>query len=464
MRSSAMANFTQGYFIDAGSISAVLLEPTGNTSEAEDVHCLGLCILQGRPSWRGLRILGDETILNGLTEWKDDIIRRFKTTLYSADILGGIIAFGGKYELDSRIFKGLVEAWCSETNTFIFLMGILVSFFGISGYYEGQWLQAAFLSLWLCKFIMPSGQRDTIRPEVFVMASKLGEGLRVALAPAVLCSIQVALGHMASNLRGPSNSNYRFPIHFLATWIHSHFRGTCTGVKFDAEVIRVLNRMQISEIYFHAQPYNPHRCEPCWKANTFVCSLVKEYVRAYFSSGIDSLVENELNPKKICKSIPRSLLVEPQRGVCHDHSPLIDAKAIAANPQDIAPHEIEDSIPSRYNPEVDYELTPSVSKDNLDSPQNTIRTMELVGEEISNENLVGEEIDSDNLAGEEIYGKGLNGEENDSEKIDGKKNCTEGLIGKEICREELVVYEFAGEEFTSEELADERSPRKKEGG
>ncbi|XP_020112235.1 uncharacterized protein LOC109726840 [Ananas comosus] len=69
-----------------------------------------------------------------------------------------------------------------------------------------------------------------------------------------------------------------------------------------------------------------------------------------------------------------------------------------------------------------------------------IRTMELVGEEISNENLVGEEIDSDNLAGEEFYGKGLNGEENDNEKIDGKKNRTEGFIGKEICREELVVY------------------------
>nr|CAD1821664.1 unnamed protein product [Ananas comosus var. bracteatus] len=338
-----MANFTQGYFLDVGSDNVVLLEPTGNTSGAEDVHCLGLCILQGRPSWRGLRILGDGTVLNGLTEWKNDIIRQFKTTLCSADILGGIIAFRGKYELDLRIFKGLVEAWCSESNTFHFPYGeIGISLWDIrvlggipilgemyeefiprncdldiysasltslltvyewltirnqrGPVYYNHWIdywyrgdiasssrprlisndehcigppirdngyRAAFLSLWLCKFIMPSGQRDTIRPEVFVIASKLGEGLKVALAPAVLCSIQVALDR--------------------------------------------------------------------------------------------------------------------------DHNPLIDAKTIVANPQGIAsPREIEDSIPSRYNPEVDYETTPSVSKHDSDSPQDTW----VVEEDVSDTNMV----------------------------------------------------------------------------
>nr|CAD1821502.1 unnamed protein product [Ananas comosus var. bracteatus] len=175
-----MANFTLGYFIDAGSDNAVLLEPTRNTSGADDVHCLGLCILQG--------------------------------------------------------------------------------------------------------------QRDTIRPEVFVMAAKLGEGLKVALALAVLCSIQVALDHLNENTYSP-------------------------------------------------------------------------------------MMGNEVEPPLVLASFEEG---------GRDHNPLIDAKAIVADPQDIAsPREIEESIPSRYNPEVDYEPTPSVSKDNLDSPQDTW----VVDEDVSDTNM-----------------------------------------------------------------------------
>nr|CAD1844070.1 unnamed protein product [Ananas comosus var. bracteatus] len=459
-----MANFTQGYFIDTGSDNIVLLEPTENTSGAEDVHCLGLCILQGRPSWRGLRILGDGTVLNSLTEWKDDIIQRFKTTL--------------------------------------------------------------------C-------QRDTIRPEVFVMASKPGEGLKVALALAMLCSIQVALGHMASDPRGPSNSNYRFPIHFwqrgfiLTSEITSYnsrrhhqdarksrihlwqqdkfvwrpFPFAPSKEGWVHEIVNLVGMMEFPDNIkeylmsirhsiiplrmgniLHAQPYNPHRFARQFgfdqhyardadnimrivleKPTRLYALWWRSMLEPYFSSRIDSLVEHELNPKKTHKSIPRSLPVESRRGardispfahtakqnllaesahlslqqtheipdvpnssllvhnrfepnIVNDrtaakrgfpktraaetrkdpmlmhqwprralqekkntyspmignevepplvlasfeeggrnHNLLIDARAIVADLQGIAsPREIEDSIPSRYNPEVDYEPTLSV--------------------------------------------------------------------------------------------------------
>nr|CAD1831615.1 unnamed protein product [Ananas comosus var. bracteatus] len=95
----------------------------GDKSGAKDIHCLGLRILQGRPSWRGFKTLGDRTALDVLVEWRDDVIRRFEGPLHSSDILGGIITFRDRYELDSRIFKGLIEAWCLETNTFYFPYG-----------------------------------------------------------------------------------------------------------------------------------------------------------------------------------------------------------------------------------------------------------------------------------------------------------------------------------------------------
>nr|CAD1817063.1 unnamed protein product [Ananas comosus var. bracteatus] len=84
------------------------------------------------------------------------------------------------------------------------------------------------------------------------------------------------------------------------------------------------------------------------------------------------MIGNEVEPPLVLASFEED----------RDRNPLIDAKTIVADPQDIASP--RDSIPSRYNPEVDYETTPSVSKHDSDSPQDTW----VVEEDVSDTNMV----------------------------------------------------------------------------
>nr|CAD1818287.1 unnamed protein product [Ananas comosus var. bracteatus] len=498
-----MASFTQRYFTDAGSDNAILLEPVGDKSGAEDIHCLGLRILQGRPSWRGFKTLGDRTALDGLVEWRDDVIRRFEGLLHLSGILGGIIAFGGRlrYITDDERYSGPPI--------------------------KDDGYLAAFLALWLCKFIMPSGERNTIRPEVFVMASKLGKGTKIALAPAILCAIQVALCQMSSDPQGPSHSSCRFPIHFWAAWVHSHFRGTCIREKIDQVILKTLKHTRVPEMLrfkdakitsynsrkpqhdarrsrvnlwqqekfvwrpfpfalsregwvheiidlsrmtefpdnvkeylmsirhsviplrmgniFHAQSYNPHRFarqfgfdqhyvrdtdniagiaasagvlmgedfrrlesqdlkRPRVDASMATTSVTKasQIHTKWFpeeklpspTPSRDNLNENTYSPMIGNEVEPLPVLASFDEG--HDRNLLIDAKIIVADPQDIASHEIEDSIPSRYNPEVDYEPTPSISKANSGSLQDTVIFIRpayedhslVVNEDVSDTNTV----------------------------------------------------------------------------
>nr|CAD1825959.1 unnamed protein product [Ananas comosus var. bracteatus] len=171
--------------------------------------------------------------------------------------------------------------------------------------------KAAFLSLWLYKFIMPSGQRDTIRPEVFVMASKLAK----------------------QNL--------------LAESAHHSLQQTY-------EIPDVPN----SSLLVH---------------NRFEPNIVTDQIAAKRGLPEDSSRRDPKRPHVDASMAAMSVTRENGR----NHNPLIDVRAIVADLQGIAsPREIEDSIPSRYNLEVDYEPTPSVSKDNSDSSQKTRQKVE----------------------------------------------------------------------------------------
>ncbi|XP_020081100.1 uncharacterized protein LOC109704742, partial [Ananas comosus] len=236
-----------------------------------------------------------------------------------AEILRAIIAFKGKYGKNPKLFKSLVELWCSETNTFHLPYGeVGISLWDIKELgglsiigemYDAfvpsnselknypcnlrqllsvyEWLvnrRPAFLALWLCKFVMPSGKKDVIRPETFIMASQMAHGTRFALATAVLCAIQAALGRMVSDRRGPAYPYCRFPINFLFAWVGARFEKVYTRrpIREDIKSMPCLKKVpdMLSFMYAISTPFDSKRARQhlrdernfIWRPYSFNCS------------------------------------------------------------------------------------------------------------------------------------------------------------------------------------------------
>ena len=58
------------------------------------------------------------------------------------------------------------------------------------------------------------------------MATKLAQGTRMALAPAVLAYICTSLDAMVQHSKGPCSAQVTLPYHFLYGWVDSHFERT----------------------------------------------------------------------------------------------------------------------------------------------------------------------------------------------------------------------------------------------
>jgi Plant mobile domain len=82
----------------------------------------------------------------------------------------------------------------------------------------------AFLSWWICYFILPSSTASIIRPSVFVMASMIARGERVSLAVPVLANIYRSLRGLTSSRR-PSHCRELIPWHLISGWLHMHWSG-----------------------------------------------------------------------------------------------------------------------------------------------------------------------------------------------------------------------------------------------
>ncbi|GAA0158627.1 hypothetical protein LIER_15598 [Lithospermum erythrorhizon] len=82
---------------------------------------------------------------------------------------------------------------------------------------------AAFLSCWLCTFVLPFNVTGSIRPSIFKMASYMATGKIVSLAIPVLASIYRGL-HLITTSRYPSNSGCCFPVHYLLGWVGAYLR------------------------------------------------------------------------------------------------------------------------------------------------------------------------------------------------------------------------------------------------
>ncbi|KAL0416577.1 UNVERIFIED_CONTAM: hypothetical protein Slati_3489600 [Sesamum latifolium] len=93
----------------------------------------------------------------------------------------------------------------------------------IEGNLKEEVYLAAYLACWLCTFILPGKDVNSIRPSTFKMASMMANGRRVSLAIPVLASIYEGLNIIPSSSR-PARTSPSFPVHFVYAWLASYFK------------------------------------------------------------------------------------------------------------------------------------------------------------------------------------------------------------------------------------------------
>ncbi|KAJ8431209.1 hypothetical protein Cgig2_020320 [Carnegiea gigantea] len=81
---------------------------------------------------------------------------------------------------------------------------------------------AAFLALWLSRFVLPHG-KEVIRPKTFVMAALMASGQRISLSPMVFGCIYHSLGEAASDPDHPGKANISFPSYYVIGWLAELF-------------------------------------------------------------------------------------------------------------------------------------------------------------------------------------------------------------------------------------------------
>ncbi|KAK4385718.1 hypothetical protein Sango_2695800 [Sesamum angolense] len=82
---------------------------------------------------------------------------------------------------------------------------------------------AAYLACWLCVFVLPGKDINSICPNTFKMASLMANGRRVNLAILVLANIYEGLNTVATSPKTVSTS-HSFSIHFIYAWLACYFK------------------------------------------------------------------------------------------------------------------------------------------------------------------------------------------------------------------------------------------------
>jgi hypothetical protein len=83
----------------------------------------------------------------------------------------------------------------------------------------------AFISWWICYFLLPSSPAYTIRPSIFIMASLIVRGDKISLVVPVLANIYRCLRGLTSS-RSPSQCQELIPWHLISGWLHMHWSGS----------------------------------------------------------------------------------------------------------------------------------------------------------------------------------------------------------------------------------------------
>ncbi|KAH9603721.1 hypothetical protein KSS87_007077 [Heliosperma pusillum] len=82
---------------------------------------------------------------------------------------------------------------------------------------------AAFLSCWLCAFVLPVRDLGYIRVTVFKVASLLASGQTISLAIPVLASIYRGLNDISTSV-SPGRNSAHFAAHYVYAWLASYYR------------------------------------------------------------------------------------------------------------------------------------------------------------------------------------------------------------------------------------------------
>ncbi|KAL0416124.1 UNVERIFIED_CONTAM: hypothetical protein Slati_3444300 [Sesamum latifolium] len=93
----------------------------------------------------------------------------------------------------------------------------------IKGNLNEETYLAAYLACWLCAFVLPGKDVNSIRPSTFKMPSMMASGRQVSLTIPVLASIYEGLNTIATSPR-LARTDPSFPIHFVYAWLTCYFK------------------------------------------------------------------------------------------------------------------------------------------------------------------------------------------------------------------------------------------------
>jgi hypothetical protein len=91
---------------------------------------------------------------------------------------------------------------------------------------------AAFLAWWLCYFVIPSRPEGIIRPDTFIVASRLARGDLISLTIPALANLFKCM-RVISTSRDPSFCDEVIPYHYLFGWVHMYWAGLYSPIVGD---------------------------------------------------------------------------------------------------------------------------------------------------------------------------------------------------------------------------------------
>ncbi|KAK4706712.1 hypothetical protein R3W88_033724 [Solanum pinnatisectum] len=161
-------------------------------------------------------------------EWVEMMEAIHRPLWIAAGIYGALKNSIYRVQTDQNLIFGLVERWCCETNSFMFLWGEatisledVMILGGVFCFGELIGLKTNNHSRWL-NFFIKTGREfvfpSKIGARVFSIAVNLARGIRLALAPVVLASIFRDLGSLRKAMIETGRNRDRIDIHKLSLW------------------------------------------------------------------------------------------------------------------------------------------------------------------------------------------------------------------------------------------------------
>ncbi|KAL0298853.1 UNVERIFIED_CONTAM: hypothetical protein Sradi_6545100 [Sesamum radiatum] len=166
---------------------------------------------------------------------------------------------------------------------------------------------AAYLACWLCVFVLPSKDVNSIRPSTFKMASLMANGRRVNLAIPVLASIYEGLNTVATSPK-PDDEPFKFVDDGRAEELdHSYF----VAIRSSYLTLRQGGR-------FIIEPYSPHRFRRQFGPKSIKITLKRK--KDENKHGWRTIHPHALIPPIVIECDSQAAIVEATKGKCSSHN------------------------------------------------------------------------------------------------------------------------------------------------